>query len=124
MPAVRPVADLTASRTDWCDTILKGDCVAALERLPQNSVDAIFADPPYNLQLGGDLHRPDQSKVDAVDDAWDQFDSFQAYDAFTRAWLLAARRVLKPTGTIWVIGSYHNIFRVGAKLQDLGYWIL
>ena len=124
MPAVRPVADLTASRTDWCDTILKGDCVAALERLPQNSVDAIFADPPYNLQLGGDLHRPDQSKVDAVDDAWDQFDSFQAYDAFTRAWLLAARRVLKPNGTIWVIGSYHNIFRVGAKLQDLGYWIL
>ena len=95
-----------------------------MEALPEASVDMIFADPPYNLQLGGDLHRPDQSKVDAVDDAWDQFESFQAYDAFTRAWLLAARRVLKPNGTIWVIGSYHNIFRVGASMQDLGYWLL
>jgi modification methylase len=104
--------------------IIKGDCVAALEALPSRSVDLIFADPPYNLQLGGDLHRPDQSKVDAVDDAWDQFASFEAYDAFTRAWLLACRRVLKPTGTIWVIGSYHNIFRVGAILQDLRFWIL
>ena len=84
----------------------------------------VFADPPYNLQLGGDLRRPDHSRVDAVDDAWDRFASFEAYDAFTRAWLLACRRVLKPTGTIWVIGSYHNIFRVGATLQDLGYWIL
>ncbi|MDE0921887.1 MAG: site-specific DNA-methyltransferase [Aurantimonas coralicida] len=92
--------------------------------LPEDSVDVIFADPPYNLQLGGDLHRPDQSKVDAVDDHWDQFESFQAYDAFTRAWLLAARRVLKPNGTIWVIGSYHNIFRVGAMMQDLGFWML
>ncbi|WP_312796108.1 site-specific DNA-methyltransferase [Tianweitania sp.] len=108
----------------WLDTILKGDCVAAMNRLPDHSVDAIFADPPYNLQLEGALHRPDQSKVDAVDDDWDQFESFQAYDAFTRAWLLAARRVLKPTGTIWVIGSYHNIFRVGAIMQDLGFWIL
>ncbi|MCP4316389.1 MAG: site-specific DNA-methyltransferase [Hyphomicrobiales bacterium] len=106
------------------DTIIKGDCVAALEALPEKSVDVIFADPPYNLQLGGDLHRPDHSKVDAVDNAWDQFDSFQAYDAFTRAWLLACRRVLKPTGTIWVIGSYHNIFRVGTVLQDLNFWIL
>jgi modification methylase len=106
------------------DTIIKGDCVAALEALPSKSVDLIFADPPYNLQLGGDLHRPDQSKVDAVDDHWDQFASFEAYDAFTRAWLLACRRVLKPTGTIWVIGSYHNIFRVGATLQDLNFWIL
>lgn len=106
------------------DTIIKGDCVAALEALPEQSVDVIFADPPYNLQLGGDLHRPDHSKVDAVDDAWDQFDSFQAYDAFTRAWLLACRRVLKPTGTVWVIGSYHNIFRVGTVLQDLNFWIL
>ncbi|PZO74722.1 MAG: modification methylase [Mesorhizobium amorphae] len=79
---------------------------------------------PYNLQLGGDLHRPDQSKVDAVDNDWDQFESFEAYDAFTRAWLMAVRRVLKPSGTMWVIGSYHNIFRVGAKLQDLGFWIL
>ena len=98
--------------------------MAALEALPENSVDLIFADPPYNLQLGGDLHRPDQSKVDAVDNAWDSFDSFQAYDAFTRAWLLACRRMLKPTGTIWVIGSYHNIFRVGTVLQDLNFWIL
>ena len=106
------------------DTIIKGDCVSALEALPEKSVDVIFADPPYNLQLGGDLHRPDHSKVDAVDNAWDQFDSFQAYDAFTRAWLLACRRVLKPTGTIWVIGSYHNIFRVGSVLQDLNFWIL
>ncbi|MFD2238586.1 site-specific DNA-methyltransferase [Aureimonas populi] len=108
----------------WLDTIIKGDCVAKMEMLPEKSVDAIFADPPYNLQLGGDLMRPDHSKVDAVDDAWDQFESFQAYDAFTRAWLLAARRVLKPNGTIWVIGSYHNIFRVGATMQDLGYWML
>ncbi len=126
MSAIRLVDDLSAvpARAEWLDTILKGDCVAALERLPEKSVDVIFADPPYNLQLDGDLHRPDQSKVDAVDDAWDQFDSFEAYDAFTRAWLLAARRVLKPNGTIWVIGSYHNIFRVGAKMQDLGFWIL
>ncbi|MCD2470647.1 site-specific DNA-methyltransferase [Jiella sp. MQZ9-1] len=113
-----------ASAPVFKDRILMGHCVSQMEALPEASVDVIFADPPYNLQLGGDLHRPDQSKVDAVDDAWDQFESFQAYDAFTRAWLLAARRVLKPNGTIWVIGSYHNIFRVGASLQDLGYWIL
>ena len=106
------------------DRIFQGHCVTRMEALPAGSVDVIFADPPYNLQLAGDLHRPDQSKVDAVDDAWDQFESFQAYDAFTRAWLLAARRVLKPNGTIWVIGSYHNIFRVGASMQDLGYWLL
>ncbi|MEQ1950842.1 site-specific DNA-methyltransferase [Mesorhizobium sp. CN2-181] len=108
----------------WRDTIIRGDCVAALERLPEKSVDVVFADPPYNLQLNGDLHRPDQSKVDAVDDHWDRFESFAAYDAFTRAWLLAVRRVLKPSGTIWVIGSYHNIFRVGAIMQDLGFWVL
>ncbi len=126
MSAVRRLDDLSSSAASdqWLDTILKGDCVAALERLPANSIDVIFADPPYNLQLDGDLHRPDQSKVDAVDDAWDQFESFQAYDAFTRAWMLAARRVLKPTGTIWVIGSYHNIFRVGSVMQDLGFWFL
>jgi modification methylase len=126
MSAIRLVDDLSpsAKRADWLDTILKGDCVAALNRLPEKSVDVVFADPPYNLQLDGNLHRPDQSKVDAVDDAWDRFESFAAYDAFTRAWLLAVRRVLKPNGTIWVIGSYHNIFRVGATLQDLGYWIL
>ncbi len=126
MSAVRLLDELSSApqQSDWLDTILKGDCVAALNRLPEKSVDAIFADPPYNLQLNGDLHRPDQSRVDAVDDAWDQFESFSAYDAFTRAWLLACRRVLKPNGTIWVIGSYHNIFRVGATLQDLGFWIL
>ncbi|SEP66699.1 DNA adenine methylase CcrM [Faunimonas pinastri] len=106
------------------DTILQGDCISTLERLPANSVDLVFADPPYNLQLAGDLHRPDQSKVDAVDDEWDRFADFATYDAFTRAWLLACRRVLKPTGTLWVIGSYHNIFRVGAILQDLGFWVL
>ncbi|MBS7589674.1 site-specific DNA-methyltransferase [Ancylobacter defluvii] len=106
------------------DTILRGDCVAELSRLPAQSVDLVFADPPYNLQLQGELRRPDESRVDAVDDAWDQFESFQAYDAFTRAWLLAVRRVLKPTGSLWVIGSYHNIFRVGSMLQDLDFWIL
>lgn len=122
---VRATNPKPSSSTDVpINTILKGDCVAALEKLPSQSVDLIFADPPYNLQLGGDLHRPDQSKVDAVDDHWDQFASFEAYDAFTRAWLLACRRVLKPTGSIWVIGSYHNIFRVGATLQDLNFWIL
>ena len=109
---------------DWLNSIIKGDCVAAMENLPENSIDAIFADPPYNLQLEGNLHRPDQSKVDAVDNEWDKFSNFAAYDAFTTAWLLAARRVLKPNGTIWVIGSYHNIFRVGTILQDLGYWML
>ncbi|MGA0563229.1 site-specific DNA-methyltransferase [Ancylobacter sp. VNQ12] len=113
------------SRVDLpLDTILRGDCVAALSRLPAQSVDLVFADPPYNLQLQGELKRPDDSRVDAVDDAWDKFESFEAYDAFTRAWLLAVRRVLKPTGTLWVIGSYHNIFRVGAMLQDLDFWIL
>jgi len=104
--------------------ILAGDCIEVMNALPENSVDLIFADPPYNLQLKGDLHRPDNSKVDAVDDDWDQFDSFRAYDAFTTDWLKAARRILKPNGAIWVIGSYHNIFRVGAALQNQGYWIL
>ena len=104
--------------------ILQGDCLARLAELPDNSVDLVFADPPYNLQLKNELHRPDQSKVDAVTDDWDKFDSFAAYDAFTRAWLAEAQRILKPTGTLWVIGSYHNIFRVGTALQDLGYWIL
>ncbi|MDR6104478.1 modification methylase [Agrobacterium larrymoorei] len=131
MASVFPLADFRRAGFDlagesdaWKDSIIKGDCVAALEALPSQSVDAIFADPPYNLQLGGTLHRPDQSLVDAVDDEWDQFASFDAYDAFTRAWLLACRRVLKPNGTIWVIGSYHNIFRVGAILQDMNFWIL
>ncbi len=92
--------------------------------LPAASVDLVFADPPYNLQLAGDLKRPDDSRVDAVDDDWDKFASFAAYDDFTRAWLTACRRVMKPNATLWVIGSYHNIFRVGAMLQDLGFWIL
>ncbi|MCJ8158395.1 site-specific DNA-methyltransferase [Sphingomonas sp. LaA6.9] len=100
------------------------DCVAAMASLPDKSIDMIFADPPYNLQLGGDLLRPDGSQVDAVDDDWDKFDSFAAYDKFTKAWLKEARRILKDDGTIWVIGSYHNIFRVGAAIQDEGYWIL
>jgi len=104
--------------------ILPGDCVEAMRSLPSASVDMVFADPPYNLQLGGDLNRPDGSHVDAVTNEWDRFDSFAAYDAFTREWLAEARRVLKPDGSMWVIGSYHNIFRVGAILQDLGFWIL
>jgi len=104
--------------------ILVGDCVAEMAKLPAASVDLIFADPPYNLQLQGELKRPDDSTVDAVDDAWDQFASFSAYDDFTRAWLVSCRRVMKPSATLWVIGSYHNIFRVGALLQDLGFWIL
>jgi modification methylase len=104
--------------------ILDGDCIEVMNGLPEGSVDLIFADPPYNLQLKGDLHRPDSSKVDAVDDDWDKFASFAAYDKFTRAWLKAAHRVLKPNGAIWVIGSYHNIFRVGASLQDTGFWVL
>lgn len=106
------------------DVILQGDSIEELSKLPDESIDVIFADPPYNLQLNGDLTRPNNTKVDAVDDDWDKFDSFAAYDRFTHAWLTEAKRVLKPNGTIWVIGSYHNIFRVGAILQDLGYWIL
>jgi modification methylase len=92
--------------------------------LPEKSVDLIFADPPYNLQLQQDLWRPNMTKVDAVDDHWDRFENFKAYDEFTRQWLCACRRVLKDTGAIWVIGSYHNIYRVGAILMDLDYWIL
>jgi len=106
------------------NTILAGDCIAEMRALPEESVDLIFADPPYNLQLKSDLHRPDNSKVDAVDDHWDQFDSFKVYDKFTRDWLSAARRLLKPNGAIWVIGSYHNVFRMGAELQNQGFWIL
>ena len=106
------------------DTILVGDCIDHMNALPAGSVDLVFADPPYNLQLDQGLTRPDQSKVDAVDDDWDKFDSFAHYDVFTRAWLKAARRVLKPDGALWVIGSYHNIFRVGTALQDLDFWML
>ncbi|WP_137045695.1 site-specific DNA-methyltransferase [Pseudolabrys sp. FHR47] len=104
--------------------ILVGDCVNEMSKLQAGSVDLIFADPPYNLQLASDLKRPDDSHVDAVTDDWDKFASFAAYDAFTKEWLAACRRVLKPAGTIWVIGSYHNIFRVGAIMQDMGFWIL
>src|SRR5918911_759854 len=104
--------------------IVVGDCVAEMSKLPAGSVDLVFADPPYNLQLKGELKRPDESHVDAVDDDWDKFSSFAAYDDFTRAWLLACRRVMKPSATLWVIGSYHNIFRVGAIMQDLGFWVL
>jgi modification methylase len=106
------------------DQILQEDCIAAMARLPEASVDMVFADPPYNLQLGGNLFRPEGGLVDAVDDDWDKFATFAAYDEFTRAWLKEARRILKPNGTLWVIGSYHNIYRVGAALQDAGYWIL
>ena len=104
--------------------IIIGDTIEELSKLPAGSVDMIFADPPYNLQLGGELHRPNNTRVDGVEDGWDKFDSFAQYDAFTRDWLEAARRVLKDTGTLWVIGSYHNIYRVGSILQDVGYWIL
>ena len=108
----------------YLNQVTVGDSIALMEKLPPACVDVVFADPPYNLQLQGALQRPDQSDVDAVDNAWDKFDSFASYDAFTSAWLLAARRILKPSGTLWVIGSYHNIFRVGASLQNHGYWVL
>ena len=123
-----PAAKLRTPKVDPADlpldSILQGDCVEMMRSLPAASVDMIFADPPYNLQLGGDLLRPDGSQVDAVDDDWDKFDSLATYDRFTHAWLKEAKRILKPNGSIWVIGSYHNIFRVGTALQDNGYWIL
>lgn len=106
------------------DRVIVGDCIAEMAKLPARSVDMLFADPPYNLQLAGGLRRPDDSPVDGVSAAWDRFDDFAAYDRFTRDWLAQAWRVLKDEGTLWVIGSYHNIFRVGATLQDLGFWIL
>src|ERR1051325_11944286 len=99
------------------DQIIEGDCLAEMARLPPGSVDLVFADPPYNLQLNGELHRPDHSRVDGVEDAWDKFAGFAEYDRFTRAWLEACRRLLKPHGALWVIGSYHNIFRIGAAVQ-------
>ncbi|NIM92091.1 MAG: site-specific DNA-methyltransferase [Anaerolineales bacterium] len=109
---------------DHLDRILHGDCVEIMRSLPEKSVDLIFADPPYNLQLSQELWRPNMSKVNGVDDAWDQFAGFQEYDDFGRAWLSACRNILKDDGTLWVIGTYHNIFRLGAILQDLGFWIL
>jgi len=118
------LASKSTGLEDYLNQIQVGDCIAELGKLPPASVDLVFADPPYNLQLKSDLKRPDDSKVDAVDDDWDKFSSFSAYDDFTRAWLLAARRTMKPNATLWVIGSYHNIFRVGTILQDIGFWIL
>ncbi|HUP66864.1 MAG TPA: site-specific DNA-methyltransferase [Sphingomicrobium sp.] len=118
----RPAAK--AKRELPLNQILVGDCIAQMARLPDKSVDMIFADPPYNLQLGGDLFRPEGSRVDAVDDEWDKFESLATYDNFTREWLEQARRILKDDGTIWVIGSYHNIYRVGSLLQDADFWIL
>ncbi len=106
------------------DTVLEGDCRDILPTLPERSVDMVFADPPYNLQLSQDLFRPNMTPVDAVRDAWDAFPSFQAYDEFSRQWLQGCRRLLKDSGTLWVIGTYHNIFRLGALIQDLGFWIL
>lgn len=106
------------------DTILEGDCLEILPTLPAGSVDMVFADPPYNLQLSQDLFRPNMSRVEAVREAWDAFPSFAAYDEFSRAWLEGCRRLLKDDGTLWVIGTYHNIYRLGALMQDLGFWIL
>jgi len=105
------------------DRVLVGDCIEELRKLPDSCVDLVFADPPYNLQLTSELLRPNNTRVDGVDDAWDKFSSFAAYDAFCRAWLGECRRILKPDGAIWVIGSYHNVFRLGTALQDLGFWI-
>ncbi len=104
--------------------VVEGDCCDVLGGLPDRCADVVFADPPYNLQLRNELRRPDNSVVDAVDDAWDQFDSFQAYDQFLRRWLSACQRILKDTGTLWVIGTYHNVYRLGAIMQDLGFWLL
>lgn len=111
-------------RTLPLDSVIAGECVEMMERLPAKSVDLIFADPPYNLQLRGELRRPNESIVDGVSQSWDQFRGFEGYDAFTTRWLAAARRVLKDDGALWVIGTYHNIFRVGAILQDLDFWML
>jgi len=106
------------------NTIIKGDCIEKLRNLPENSIDLIFADPPYNMQLENALYRPNNTKVDGVDDEWDKFGSFSEYDDFCTAWLKECRRILKDTGSIWVIGSYHNIFRVGNIMLNLGFWIL
>jgi modification methylase len=104
--------------------IVPGDCIAAMNALPAGSIDLIFADPPYNLQLKGSLLRPNNSEVDGVDEDWDKFADLALYDRFTRDWMAAARRLLKDDGALWVIGSYHNVFRMGTALQDLGYWLL
>jgi modification methylase len=120
----KAIAPVVEAKELPLDSILMQDCIEAMRSLPAKSIDCIFADPPYNLQLGGDLARPDGSHVDAVTNDWDKFDSLAVYDKFTREWLAEARRILKDNGTIWVIGSYHNIFKVGSAIQDLGFWIL
>ncbi len=124
MPIQKTAPKPGACVDQWTGRVHVGDCVQLMSAMPEASVDMVFADPPYNLQLGGGLLRPNNSKVDGVVESWDQFDGFRAYDAFTADWLRAVKRVLKPDGTLWVIGSYHNIFRVGSQLQDLGYWLL
>src|SRR5947208_2309681 len=127
MVRASPKSEAMASRKPAgkaAETIILGDCVAEMAKLPDRSVDLVFADPPYNLQLGGELLRPDNSRVDSVDDEWDKYADFALYDTFTHAWLKAARHVLRPEGTLWVIGSYHNIFRIGTALQDEGFWLL
>ncbi|MGF1650314.1 MAG: site-specific DNA-methyltransferase [Hyphomicrobiaceae bacterium] len=118
----RPVS---ASSEPAClvDRVVEGDCLEVLASLPSASVDLVFADPPYNLQLTGDLLRPNNTRVDGVHQAWDKFSTFAEYDAFSRAWLTECRRLLKPDGALWVIGSYHNVFRLGTALQDLGFWL-
>ena len=118
------MASRNETRGMMLDRIIQGDCVEEMANLPEKCADLIFADPPYNLQLEGDLWRPNMTKVDGVDDEWDKFGGFEEYDEFTTSWLSACHRVLKDTGTLWVIGSYHNIYRVGRVLMDLGYWIL
>ena len=115
---------ISASNALPVGQVLEGDCLQVLQTLPERSIDLVFADPPYNLQLRQELWRPNQTRVDAVNDDWDQFEGFAEYDAFSRAWLQACHRVLKPQGSLWVIGSYHNIYRLGTILQDLGFWIL
>jgi len=109
---------------EYINNIIEGDCIKVMKEIPDNSVDLIFADPPYNLQLRNELIRPNMTKVDAVDDDWDKFNSFEDYDKFSEQWLKECKRILKKTGTFWVIGSYHNIFRVGKIMHDLGFWIL
>jgi modification methylase len=116
--------DMRANDQLLTDRIIMGDCIEVMRTLPDGCVDLVFADPPYNLQLAHDLHRPEGGKVAAVDDDWDKFSSFAAYDAFCRDWLAEARRILKPDGAIWTIGSYHNVFRLGTAMQDAGFWIL
>ena len=106
------------------NSIITGDCLDELKKIPDSSIDLIFADPPYNMQLENSLYRPNNTKVDGVSDEWDKFDSFSDYDIFSSAWLKECRRILKNTGTIWVIGSYHNIFRIGNIMLNLGFWIL